>query len=135
MDRFRSIILKGMKKYDIKKVMITSLGMWRRELITKEQMENYCKGKEETKRSVTDDLESLFEEIRLGKEPEDRAWAYFLPKLTKEELKLIKRNDRDFLKTFLRPNPDVDIAEMKASESNSKYVSAFCLRKTFTIEN
>ena len=125
-----------MKKYNLKKVMVTCLGMWRRELITKEKMENFYKeGFLPSKESVNNDQESLFENIRLGKEPDDRVWSYFLPKLTVKELKLIEIKDHDYLQTFLLSDPDVDIAEMKASESNSKFVQAFCLRKTFTIEN
>ena len=34
-------------------------------------MESYCKGEEDEKDSVNDDLESLFENIRLGKEPDE----------------------------------------------------------------
>ena len=35
-DVLRSFILKGMKKNNIEKVMVTIIGMWRRKLITKE---------------------------------------------------------------------------------------------------
>ena len=37
--------------------------------------------------------------IRLGKEP-DR-WSYFSPKLTEEELELVKRRDRNYLQNFV----------------------------------
>ena len=134
-EQCRSMFLEGMKKCDIKKVMVTFISMWRRKLITKEKMENYCKGIKDEKESVNDDLESFFEDIRHGEEPDDRVWSYFFPKLTEKEMKLIDRKDQDYLKTFLRSNPDVEKAEMLASESNSKFVQAFCLRKTFTIEN
>ena len=72
-DRLKAIILNGMRKYKLKSVMVTSINLHKWRLITKERMENYCKGKEdeERKHSVNDDLESLFENIRLGKEPDE----------------------------------------------------------------
>ena len=75
-----------MKKHKIKSVMVTSIYFYRSELITKEKMESYCKGDEWLKESVNDDLESLFENIRLGKEPDEQVYTYFLPKLTEDEL-------------------------------------------------
>ena len=80
-DRLGPIILNGMKKYKIKSVMITNLFMERHHLITKETMEDYCKGNYDEKDSVIDDLESFFEDIRLGKHrDEPEIWTYFLPK-------------------------------------------------------
>ena len=60
-------------------------------------MESYCKGEEDEKDSVNDDLESLFENIRLGKEPDEFVVSYFLPKLTEEELELVERRDGELL--------------------------------------
>ena len=108
-------------------------------------MESYCKGEEyipfqnETfKDSVNDDLESLFENVRLGKEPNKYGFSYFLPKLTEEELKLVERRDTSYLQTFFGGqwgNPDVDETEMMLSESDSKYVNGESWRQTFFIEN
>ena len=91
----RPIFLKAMKKYEIKKVMVSIFYMRRRQLITKEKMENYCNGEDDwRKSSVNDDLESLFEVLILGKEPiRTRVETYFLPKLTKEEMDLVGIND------------------------------------------
>ena len=50
-------------------MMVSFMNMYRRKLITKEKMENYCKGKENKKSSINDDLESLYQDIRLGSEP------------------------------------------------------------------
>ena len=125
-----------MKKYNLEKAMVTRIYMWRDRLITKEKMENYCKGKEEKKLSVNDDLETLFENIQLGEKPDDDIWTYFLPKLTEHELELVERKDEDFMKTFYdEMDADVDKAEMAASESDSKYVHGWSRRETFTIEN
>ena len=132
----RSFILDGMKKYKIKSVMVTIFDMRRWKLITKEAMENYCKGKESEKNSVNDDLESLFEDLRLGKQPLEFCPTYFLPKLTKEELKAVERKDPTYLETFeLAGNADMPEAQMKLSESDSKFVKAYGSRKTFTINN
>ena len=125
-----------MKKYKIKSVMVTTILLLRRYLITKEKMELYCKGEEDEKDSVNDDLESLFENIRLGKEPDEYVWTYFLPKLTEEELKLVERRDTSYLQTFLHSvNADVNETEMMLSESDSKYIYEFSYRRTFIIEN
>ena len=45
-DKLRLIILKEMKKYNFKSVMLTRLTLWRNKVITKETMVNYCLGKD-----------------------------------------------------------------------------------------
>ena len=102
----------------------------RRYLITKEEMESYCKGEKYEEDSVNDDLESLFENIRLGKEPDEEVVTYFLPKLTKKELELVKTRDTTYAQTFWTSNPDVDESVMKRSKSDSKYVQSWFYRKT-----
>ena len=145
-NKLGSFILNELKKHKIKSVMVTSIFLYRAYLITKEKMESYCKGiyREYTgKDSVNDDLESLFENIRLGKEPDKMQWynrTYFLPKLTEKELELVKRRDTSYLRTFhdfgvYEFNPDVDETEMMLSESDSKYVRGESRRRTFVIEN
>ena len=42
--QLKSLIVDGMKKYKIKKVMVTIIFMLRERLITKEEMEDICKG-------------------------------------------------------------------------------------------
>ena len=100
-------------------------------------MESYCKGEIwYRKDSVNDDLESLFEDIRLGKEPKKKVMTYFLPKLTEEEMKFVQRKDRTYFQTFQWSfDPDVPEAEMMLSESDTKFVRGHGHRKTFTIEN
>ena len=132
-EKLKSLILRGMEKYNIKKVMVTIMSRWREKLITKEDMVCYCKGGEE-QRSVNDDLDLLFEAIRLDKKSDDHVVTYFLPMLTENELELVERKDSNYLKTFLVKNPDVKEAEMKRSESDSKFVCELGLRRTFTIE-
>ena len=136
-DSLRSFILKSMKKHNITSVMVTTLNMARFRLITKEYMENY--GKERPgffrKCSVNDDLESFFEDLRLGKEPDEMVYTYFLPKLTKEELKSVERRDKSYLKTLSWFMEYQHVDEMKLSESDSKYILGLSHRRTFTIEH
>ena len=143
-ERLRSFILKGMKKYQIKKVTVTEFNLLRRYLITKETMENYFKGKRFITKSVNDEIESFFEKIRLGEETNDDHDFYFFPRLSEEEMELVERKDDNFMNTFfytqlsqLGLDRDADVAEarMKASESDSKYVDCYGNRKSLTIKN
>ena len=136
-NSLRSFILKSMKKYHTTSVMVTTLNMERFRLITKEYMENY--GKESAdffrKCSINDDLESFFEDLRLGNEPDETVHTYFLPKLTKEELELVERRDASYLKTLSWFMEYQHVDEMKLSESSSKYILGLSHRRTFTIEH
>ena len=85
--------------------------------------------------SVNDDLESLFENIRLEKELDERVVTYFLPKLTEEQLELVERRDTNYFKTFAWANLDVSQTQMMLSESDTKYVRGWSWRRTFVIEN
>ena len=98
-------------------------------------MDKYCKGEKIRKDSVNDDLESFFQDLRLGQETDEFVQNYYFPKLTKEEMELVERKDISYLETFDSLNPDVAKAEMKLSESDSKFVYGWCRRRTFTIEN
>ena len=125
-----------MKKHKIQSVMVTRIYLERMQLITKEKTESYYKGGKYEKESVNDDLESFFENIRLGKETEyECAVTYFLPKLTENELELAARRDTSYLQSFSEWNPDVNETEMMLSESDSKYVRGLSVRRTFVIEN
>ena len=112
--------------------MVTRIYLERAYLITKENMESYCKGEKSQKDSVNDDLESFLENIRLGKEPDEKVQTYFLPKLTEEELELVETEDITYFKTLSYPI-DVEKTEMMLSESDSKFVYESGSRKTFTI--
>ena len=112
--------------------MVTEIYLLRKKLITKEDMEDYSKRRD----SVNDDLESLFEDLRLGKEPDLHAHTYFLPKLTNEEMKLVDRKDSSYFQTFpFSNNADVPETEMMLSESKSKFVYGMGYRRTLTIQN
>lgn len=116
-------------------VMITRMYMCRHFLITKEKMEDMCKGQGLLKESVTDDIEALFADLQLGYEYESYSSTYFLPKLTSEEKELVQKKDSNYLETFSSLNPSIDDDEMKSSESKSMYVRGWCTRDTYIIEN
>ena len=125
-----------MEKYNIKHLMITFIAMRRKRLITLERRDYFCEGKSAYyKISLNDDFESLLEDIQRGKQPKDEVSTYFLPKLTGRDIKLVANNDPEYLKTFRHEHPDVDEAEMKISESDSKFCHTHCERRTFTIEH
>ena len=78
----------------------------------------------------------MFQDIQIGKKPDDYVLTYFLPKLTKEELDLVEKKDDDFMEIFASfMDADVDKAEMMLSESDSKFVFGDGWRQTFVIEN
>ena len=137
-DELKTYILKGIEKYNIEKVMVTMMTMWRSGLISKERMENFYKGGNDFRRkSFNSDLDSFFRAIRLGKKPYKRIDTFYLPRLTVDELDLVERRDFNFMQTFLRECTcrDVHKSNMALSKSDSKFVDAYAVRKTFTIKN
>ena len=144
-DKLRSFILKRMQKYKMKSAMVTVIYMLRFNLATKQKVEIYCNGKHRAghgkhnrKESVNDDLESFAEQIRLGnlfrKEPEEKIFTYFLPKLTEEEMEVV--DIKDYCNTWRWPKPDeVGWQAWQSFIVDRNYVKGFFDRKTFKIEN
>ena len=129
-EQLISRIFKKMHKYSIKKVMLTSIHLYRTELITQEKRDNYCNGNENEKKSINDDLESLFGDIRLDKEPDNvYVETYFLPMAPEKE-----SEDYDSRSSF-EMNQDENQAEMELSKSDSRYLHVYCTRRTYIIEN
>ena len=142
-SELEEFLLEGLKKYKIKKVFFTFIAMWRSHLITEEIVKMYCKGEEAQKVSFNDDLEMLFGALRLGQEPDTAGgfvWAYFLPKLTEEEMKLVRRNDKSFMLTFssrwlVLSRTFKARKARKAFKSYANFVFAECRRYTKTLKN
>ena len=62
------------------------------------------------------------------------AWTYFSPELTLNEMKLVEDKDEKYMLSFkLYINADVDETEMRLSSSSSKYLIAYCRRRTIAI--
>ena len=138
-EKFKEIILEKMQKYGIQSSILTMLCMERRYLITKEKSKQAAEGKlknepiwENYEGSINDDLESFINNLQNSNEVEDEdVWSFFLPKLTKEELKLVEEKNREHMMSyFWEFNADVDVEEMKQSDSKDKYLHSWCRRKT-----
>ena len=133
-EKLRSLILKGMKKYKIKSVMVTRISLVINGLIMKEDMENYYNGKKKQKESINDDLDAFFHNLKLGKDAVEKAETYHLPKLTEEELEFIERGSPGYLRNFLNKN-NFHFAgtEMVLIESDSIWLEGWFFRRTYTI--
>ena len=93
-------------------------------------------GGETYENSVADDLEIFFEDIQLGRSPVSIAWTYFSPELTPKEMELVEIKNQEYMRSFkMLNNADVNETEMTLSTSSSKYVSAYCRRRTITIDS
>ena len=136
-----------MKRYGIQSANLTLLNMRRIKLVTKENAKNAYRKKwksdygELIKNSINDDLENFFNNIQNGKyirysekQSKEYVQSFFTPKLTDEELKLVEEKNEEHLQSYqdfyFKRNPDVDPAEMKRSDSESKYVKVWCYRRT-----
>ena len=151
-DRFKY----KMKKYNIEQVMMTMVHLWRDHLVTNKDMKHiYKEGtlvqsltepsrRSQIEISVHDDLESYFLKLTSQDESKDEVneelvWTYFLPKLTSEEMKLLKSQNTDFLKTFDRANPEIlekmeDEETMEINKTKSVFVSGGCIRRTVLLD-
>ena len=153
MLRRMKINLTGEAMKNSNSFMLTELFMYRDLLISREQMQRISSGESYRKlehrtmgctnyeESVGDDLESFFNKQLAGRSSPfmnyefEETWTYFIRELTQEELELVEKKDEDYFQNFKwSGNPDVDEAEMQLSNSTSKYVSAYCNRKTFQFE-
>ena len=144
--RLESLIFEIMKKNEMNRLMVTTINMYRKDLISKEAMDILLSKKkkvlgyssllkEAAKESVTDDFDSFFEDLRLGKTPKRSVNTYFLPKLTKKELKLVETKDKDFMATFFsQMDPGIERTEMQSPESESKFVHGLGQRQTYMID-
>ena len=143
-EQLKILLQSKMRKYGIQSAILTMLFMFRRSLITKEKakaiaiiadgnLKNYPERPPEYKRSINDDLESYFQKcLNQEKINNKTVVSFFFPKLTKHELKLVEEKNEDHMRTYLFDlfGADVDVEEMKLSDSTDKYVHSECYRKT-----
>ena len=145
-EKLEEIILTKMKKYGIQSSILTMLYMARINLVTKETVKKAAEGKlknnenwEDEEESINDDLEKLLINLQNQKEiREEVVYSFFTPKIKNEELKLVEERNEEHLQTYGYYmvdglNPDVDVEEMKKSDSKSKYVHGRCLRLTIPL--
>ena len=138
-EKLKEIILEKMQKYGIQSSIVTMLRMRRRYLITKEKSKQAAEGKLKNdpewrifKGSINDDLDLFINNLQNSNEVEDEyVDSFCTPKLTKEELKLVEEKNQDHMRSYLLEfGADVDVKEMKKSDSNDKYVHCWCRRDT-----
>ena len=141
--RLRQVMIEGMKKYNINSAMVSILSSVRNNVTTKEEVQDHCKGKYEDKNSIHDDLDSFFERLCLGEEPNETARTYFFPKLSEKEMQLFEAEDPDFLLTLENPY-DFERLETEifhyhfrntydGYDKSLEYIRGICTRKTFLI--
>ena len=138
--RLKEMILIKMMKYGIQSLILTSLNMRRSNLVTNEKVKKAYKGELKDnlsweKGSINDDLEEFIINLQNQKEvKEEFVSSFFTPKLNNKEMKLIQDGNQEHLKTYefhdYGWNADVDVEEMKESDSKSKYVHVNCERTT-----
>ena len=149
--KLKEIFLKKMRAYEIPSSILTTLHMFRLKLITKEKSKEAAEGKlkndpdwKNYKGSINDDLDSFINKLQNSNEMEDEVvWSFFLPKLTKEELKLVEEKNQEHMMTYWEKAQitlgnklanknlaDVPVKEMKQSDSKDKYIHSECLRRT-----
>merc|ERR1711911_202764 len=99
--KLKEIIMKKMRGYGIPSSILTTLRMERINLITKEKSKEAAEGKLKNdpdwkyyKGSINDDLDSFVNNLQNSEKiVEEDVWSFFLPKLTKEELKLSEQKN------------------------------------------
>ena len=139
--KLKEMILKKMPEYGIQTSILTTLTMYRRDLITQEESKQAAEGKlkndpewEDYDGSINDDLDSFINNLQNSNELKDeKVESFFLPKLTEEELKLVEEKNQEHIMSYmdgLYGCPDVDVEEMKQSDSKDKYVHCECRRET-----
>ena len=85
--------LKSMQKYHIRSAMVTTVNMKRVQLVTKEKMERLLHGNDWSFilydgpqiLSINDDLDIIFEDIRLGIRPIPKVESKCFPMLTEKK--------------------------------------------------
>jgi len=144
-ENFNKKFLRKMKKIGIQSSILTMLSMSRLNLITKEKAKEASEGKLKNVEgwkyqnvSINDDLEMFLRNLMNSKEiKEELIQGFFTPKLSKKELKLVEVKNEDHLNTYWDHNnglnPDVDAEEMKKSDSTSKYVHGYFVRRTIPL--
>ena len=106
-------------------------------LISKQSMEDFCKGYELQKNSVNDDSELLFEDIRLRRKLDEYVQTYFLPKLTEDELELFKRNDPNCFISETKRRMFAERWRLRrdVKDEDAIYVLGICSRTTSFLRN
>ena len=134
----KKLILTKMRKYGLPSSIFTTLRMTRVNLMTKEKSKQAVEGKlkndpdwKDYKGSINDDLDSFVNNFQNSEVVFEDVLSYFIPKLTKEELKLVEQKNNEHMMTYVWEfDADVSAKEMKESDSKEKYLHSECQRRT-----
>ena len=118
--------------------------MMRESLVTKEKMIDHYKKKYKRingcydsifDHSLNDNLESFFDKMKLGQVTNETALNFWFPKLTEREMRLVELKDKNHMSSYAATDDQKDVseAEMKLSDSKSKFVYVYCTRITFVL--
>ena len=127
--RFSTLIGQRMKKYNLRTITLTLIFMRNLGCCSQE----YERGRYWLRyEMLNEDIESYFEHLRLGQEPNDLAKTYFFWKMTEEELESATKsiNYRRMLPFPYHTNG----RELPAIEP-FEFNRAICYRLTYHIEN
>ena len=141
-------IKKALKKFGCTSAILSKIYMVKTNCITMEKYEEMYKTNEETEErmdlSVGEDLETFIGRIKNGEINKDmipeygeKKSSFLLCLLDQEERKKLERKEENFMETFSLNYyglADVPEAEWIASESNMKFASLDCERRTYFIE-
>ena len=136
--KLEELILLALRKNGIRSAILTMLHMKWWKLISKEKSIAACEGKLVDDNnwfyfngSINEDLESFLNNLYTKKDIEaEDILSFFLPKLTKIELKLVEEKDLNYFNPFSYGLADVEPEEMKKSDSKDKYLKGQCWRMT-----
>ena len=138
----RPVIDDFIREFKINSAMVSILRSVRKNVVTKQEVEDHCKGNYEDKNSIHDDLDLFFERLRLGEEPNEKTRTYFFPKLSEKEIKFFEAENQDFVNintVYDLPFDSFPIRNqimLKSSkESKPEYLKCECSRQTFIIHN
>ena len=138
-EKCKELIRNKMQEYGIRSSILTTLCMSRHNLITQEKSKQAAEGKlmneqywKHHNRSINDDLDSIVNDVQdLAKIVYEEVPSFLTSKLTKEELKLVDQKNQEYMMSFIREfDADIEVDELKKSDSKNKYVRCFCHRQT-----
>ena len=139
-QELETILRNKMNKYRIKSALLTWVWMNRQRLVSKKTMKDYYKGRFESKEgfdkeSVHDDLDSFFQRLQQGENPDgDDVLTFYMPQLTEDELKLVNEKNHDYLETIFSLEPDLNEADLAITDSDSRFIHGICSRTSFMVD-
>ena len=141
------------KIFEIRPSMVTMLRMMRNHVISKVRVDVFYYGPKNAalaeaigieRQSINDDLQEFFKKILSGENVVEGVSSYFLPMMAEKDLRLVRTNNEDHLRSYFsyysdedheQTHPEMDFDRL-ASRLEASYVQVSCYRYTsMIIEN